>query len=357
MDTSAPPSPARPLAQLSLILDEAQEGEKPPAHDVSAAAVIGDTLFLGADECAGLEVLHRTGSGYAEHRRIELSAAFELPGGDTEMDVEGLAIDDGWLWVVGSHSLTRKKPKKGKPLDESGLERLAKLKDNHNRMFLGRLPLRQTGDGRWDVCLKEHEGRQPQMLPVGKHVSPLFRLLRDHPLIGPFAAIPSKENGVDVEGLIVDGKRVALGMRGPVINGWALIIEVEIRGADAALELTSDLTIHFMDLGGLGIRDLKRRGDEVLILAGPTMKLDGPAPVFCWRHWKDPSATGDMLHRPDRVLDLPFGYDCDHPEAMAAVEHDGQSTLLVVCDTPGPARLALGGVVADLFPMPRMAQP
>lgn len=352
MTDPGPPSPARPLSQVSLVLDDPVEGEDPPAHDISAAAAIGQTIFLGADECAGLEVLHRSGGGYAEHRRVELSAAFDLPGGDTEMDIEGLAIDKGWLWIVGSHSLTRKKPKKGKPLDDHGLARLAKLKDNHNRMFLGRLPLRPVGEGRWDVSLEEQDGRRPQMLPVGKHVSPLFRLLRHDPLIGPFAAIPSKENGIDVEGLIVEGQRVALGLRGPVINGWALIVEIEIRGDGAALELLGDLTIHFMDLNGLGIRDLKRRGDEVLILAGPTMKLDGPAPVFRWRDWKDPAATGDMLHRPQRILDLPFGYDCDHPEAMAAIEHDGQPTLLVVCDTPGPSRLALGGVVADLFPMP-----
>lgn len=347
---------AEPLAQIRLALDEPADGEEPPAHDISAAAAIGETLFLGADECAGLEVLHRSGSGYAEHHRVELSKAFDLPGGDTEMDIEGIAICDGWLWVVGSHSLTRKKPKKGKPLDEKGLERLATLKDNHNRMFLGRLPLRPLADGRWDVALSEHEGRRPQMLPIGKHVSPLFRLLRDDPLVGPFTAIPSKENGLDVEGLIVDGGRVGLGLRGPVINGWALIVEAEVQGQDDGLELRGGLTKHFLDLGGLGIRDLKRLGDDVLILAGPTMKLDGPAQVFRWRYWGAPGEAGDMLHRPERVLELPVGASCDHPEAMATVQHEGADTLLVVCDTPAPHRLGGGAVLADAFPMPRQTE-
>ncbi len=350
-DPSWPPC-AQPLAQLRLALDEPVGEEEPPAHDISAAAAVGDTLFLGADECAGLEVLHRTAEGYAEHRRVQLAEAFDLPGGDTEMDIEGIAVCDGWLWVVGSHSLTRKKPKKGKPLDADGLARLATLKDNHNRMFLGRLPLRPLDGGRWDVCLTPHEGRRPQMLPVGKHVSPLFKLLRDHPLIGPFAAIPSKENGVDVEGLVVDGDRVGLGLRGPVINGWGLVVEVAVKGHGGALKLDGDLKTHFLDLGGLGVRDLKRRADDVLILAGPTMKLDGPTRVFRWRGWNGAGAGEDLLQRPELVLELPFGQGFDHPEAMAAVGPEGSTALLVVCDTPGPDRLSAGRVLADLYPMP-----
>ena len=346
------PSCAEPLAQVGLALDESAPGEEPPAHDISAAAAWGDTLFLGADECAGLEVLHRTAEGYAEHRRIQLSTAFELPGGDTEMDIEGIAICDGWLWVVGSHSLTRKKPKKGKPLDAKGLARLATLKDNHNRMFLGRLPLRPLDGGRWDVCLAHEDGRRPQMLPVGKHVSPFFKLLRDDPLIGPFAAIPSKENGVDVEGIVVDGSRVGLGLRGPVINAWALVVEVRVVGDGDELMLEGGLTTHFLDLGGLGIRDLKRRGDDILILAGPTMKLDGPARVFCWRGWTSIKEPKDLLHRPELVLELPFGCGFDHPEAMAATSHDGAEALLVVCDTPGQQRLSGGRVLADVYSMP-----
>ena len=38
----------------------------------------------------------------------------------------------------------------------------------------------------------------------------------------------------------------------------------------------------FLNLDGLGIRDLTLRGDDLLILAGPTMDLSGPAAVFRW---------------------------------------------------------------------------
>ncbi|MDZ7714068.1 MAG: DUF3616 domain-containing protein [Rhodovibrio sp.] len=49
--------------------------------------------------------------GYAEHRSYDLSAIFDLPG-DTEIDLEGLAVRDGWVWLVGSHALKRKKPRR-----------------------------------------------------------------------------------------------------------------------------------------------------------------------------------------------------------------------------------------------------
>lgn len=351
---TARPAPAAPIAQVRLALDESpSEGQPHPVHDISAAARIGDTLFLGADECADLEILGLVGEQFAEHRRIRLGEAFDLPGGpDEEMDIEGLAVDDGWLWVVGSHSLTRKKPKKSKPLDDHGLKRLAHLKQRPNRMFLGRLPLMETGDGRWDVALDgTADGRRPQMLPIGKHGGDLYRALKKHPLLGPFCALPAKENGLDVEGIVVDGQRVGLGLRGPVINGWALVIEAQIAptGDGAAdLALTGDLKLHVLDLAGLGVRDLKRLAGDVLILAGPTMKLSGPTRVYRWPGWTaaDPA---DLLHRPETLLELPHGEACDHPEALAPTRHGGKDALLVVCDTPSAERLAGGAVVADVF--------
>ncbi|HEX2559644.1 DUF3616 domain-containing protein [Phenylobacterium sp.] len=350
------PASAVPIAQIRLALDDAPgEGQPHPAHDISAAARIGDTLFLGADECADLEVLDLVGEDFAAHRRIRLGEAFDLPGGpDEEMDIEGLAVDAGWLWVTGSHSLTRKKPKKSKPLDDHGLARLAHLKQRPNRMFLGRLPLIETSQGRWDVALAPlPDGRRPQMLPIGKHGSDLYKALKKHPLLGPFCALPAKENGLDVEGLVVDGDRVGLGLRGPVINGWALIVEAHIAPAsetpdEADLALAGDLKLHVLDLAGLGVRDLKRRAADVLILAGPTMKLSGPARVYRWPGWTTP-VPADLLHRPEAVIELPHGQGADHPEALAPVRHGGNEALLVVCDTPSPERLAGGAVVADVF--------
>ncbi len=123
-----------------------------------------------------------------------------------------------------------------------------------------------------------------------------------------------------------------------------------MRGAGADLTIEGDLAKHFLDLDGLGVRDLKRRGDDVYILAGPTMKLDGPARVYRWTGEQRAGSGEGRLHRPEPALELPFGLGCDHPEALATIAHEGGEALLVVCDTPGPERLARGAVIADLFP-------
>jgi len=101
-----------------------------------------------------------------------------------------------------------------------------------------------------------------------------------------FAEIPSKDNGLDVEGLAAFEDRIPLGMRGPV-RGWAAVLEVRpIQDTAEPTRLTLSFPAYrkqFLDLGGLGVRDLCRDGDDVLVLAGPTMDLDGPVRVYRWR--------------------------------------------------------------------------
>ena len=109
---------------------------------------------------------------------------------------------------------------------------------------------------------------------------------------------------------------------------------------------------HFLDLGGLGVRDLLRDGDDLLVLAGPTMDLDGPVRVLRWR---DALAAGaDSLTDAEDlalVLEVPFGRGDDHAEAMALLP-DGR--LLVVYDSPTADRLVgETAVLADLFTLAR----
>jgi hypothetical protein len=55
--------------------------------------------------------------------------------------------------------------------------------------------------------------------------------------LGPFLSfpLPSKENGFDIEELAVRGDRVFLGLRGPVLNGWAIIVEIGVEESDAGV--------------------------------------------------------------------------------------------------------------------------
>ena len=85
--------------------------EDPIEEDLSAAACSDGSLFPSCDEAAGVERLTEAGEHWGNHRHVSLAELVDLPGGPKgEMDIEGLACDDGWLWVVGSHALKRKKP-------------------------------------------------------------------------------------------------------------------------------------------------------------------------------------------------------------------------------------------------------
>jgi len=57
----------------------------------------------------------------------------------------------------------------------------------------------------------------------------LTEALRGDQHLGLFIVIPGKDNGFDIEGLAGAGKRLFIGLRGPVLRGWAVILEVELK--------------------------------------------------------------------------------------------------------------------------------
>lgn len=354
---------AAPDARTTLLLDAANAaGKDKPVEDLSAGVCVGDTLFLGSDEGSCLERLHRDGDRWTGHVRIDLADCLGLKSGE-EADIEGLAEDDGWLWVVGSHARTRPNVDKMEG-DRIAAGALGNLKDTRPRCLLARLPLAddpdcpgalrpvaRTGDG--------PEGRRAGMLKQTKRGNALAEALAADPLLKPFTRIAAKEGGVDVEGIAVAGTRVALGMRGPVIRTYALLLELEVKfGKSGRLKLAKPPCRRLLDLEGLGIRDLKRLGDDLLILAGPTTGLDGPCAVYRWRGWlQDAPDDEDMvrLHRPERIIELPFGRGDDHPEGLAIVGRDeAGARLMVVTDGPAAWRLdhATHALQCDLFRVP-----
>lgn len=312
---------------------------------LSAARLIGDDLWLACDETACLERLSRqVDGGFGGHAVFPLAQLLDLPGrASGEADIEGLAFDDGYLWVVGSHSLKRKKPKPGMTAEEA-LVRLAKLKRDPNRFLMARLPL------------IEHGGRlQPSrsgaaLLAGGANGNLLTKALAKDPHLKPFLKLPAKENGFDIEGLAADGGRLFLGLRGPVLRALAVVLEVRPFEAGAGrLELAPfengmSYRKHFLDLGGLGVRDLCMQGADILVLAGPAM--DGPGP-FALHRWRPAGDGGGVVaaERLPAVLHLP--HPEQKPEGVTLLD---QQTLLAVYDSPDPDRKAGDGVViADVL--------
>ena len=345
------PAPAVPSGRIALRFGEG--GARKLLSNFSGGTRLDDTLFLAADEHAGVDRLLIEGEAADGAVRFELADLLPLSDPDGEADLEGLAADDGWLWLVGSHARTRAKPEK-MPDQRIDLHALAELKDTRPRCLLARLPLRRDAEG-WTPVAVDGDRRAGMLRQRGRG-NALARAFRKHPLLRPFTRVPAKEGGIDVEGIAAFGDRVALGMRGPVVGTHALLVEVRVEAKRSGrLKLEGAPVIRLLALDGLGVRDLKRCRDDLLILAGPTTGLDGPCALYRWRDWaNDPPHDGDevRLHRPERVLDLPFGRGVDHPEGLAL--WDDGARVLVIHDSPSPGRVEreTGTVMADLFDLP-----
>ncbi len=359
----------RPSGRLRLHFrprERLRHVDDPLPRDISAVAVIGRTLFAACDETATVERLARRHDGdFHQMDNVPIGELIELPNGPTgEMDIEGLAVDGGFLWIAGSHSLKRDKPDEGEE-GAQALEALADLDRDPNRWFLGRLPLRLQEDGTHGIADEgsDAEGGAACLKMKAKGRNKLTEALLDDPHLAASVTMPCKENGFDIEGLAVKGDRLLLGLRGPVIRGWTMVLELRVKekkpGRLKLCRVAADgrrYLKHFLPLAGLGIRDLRFDGDRLLLLAGPTMEHDGIGGLFRWR----PPLGGetDALHTEssvERVMDLVYEKGVDQAEGIDFVGEGEDRHLLLVHDSPGPARLGedeSGGrtiLTADLF--------
>ncbi len=357
------PATTKPSGEERLVLDAERAAGDDPTLDLSAAARNGNTLFLGSDEGICIERLIAVDGGWGDHERLPLDAILDLDiSGET--DVEGLAEENGWLWVLGSHARTR--PKIGKKGDDRiDLAAFATLKDTRPRCLLARVPLAIDPDRPDTLRPVRVDGeRRAGMLRQTKRGNRLARMMEESPLIRPFTRIASKEGGVDLEGIAVAGNRIAIGMRGPVIQTYAVLLEIQIvTTRTGRLKIAGPLHKRMLELDGLGIRDLKRDGADLLILAGPTTGLDGPCAVYRWSDWLgDPPQDEQVVrrHRPERIIDLPFGRGDDHPEGLLLLDTaDGERELLVICDSPAADRIDVDtrSVRCDRFRLPPATSP
>lgn len=332
--------------------------------NLSAVRAEGRCLWVAGDETATVERLVAVSEGslrsYGHQRSFALADYVDLPGpaGD-EADIEGIGRTGGYLWAVGSHSLKRKQIK-AKHADAKAIKQLAKVQDEPNRRIVVRIPVVTDKQGLPGLAREVTvDGETRTAAVLGGVGASLTDLLADDDHLGPFLAIPSKDNGFDLEGVAAVEDRLYLGLRGPVLRGWAVVIEVHpyVDHEDPHVlrlrEIGPDgepYRKHFLDLDGLGVRDLCPDGDDLLVLSGPSMDLDGPVRIYRW-HRAATTATPEVVRGDEisRLLDLRYGEGDDHPEGLCRLDDvNGRTRLLIVYDSPSAHRIDGGDILADV---------
>lgn len=328
-------------------------------NGLSVAQQIDDTLWVANDETTSLERLQIQDATPGdvvtcdEHQSFQLLEYLDLPlpKQDAEIDIEGLAYthDSGYLWLVGSHSLKRKKAEAGTPAQKN-IKRLSTVEAQGNRFLLARIPVVRQNDGYALARKVDADGRTAAQLHGNEVSNDLTTAIAEDPQLRDFLSIPGKDNGFDIEGLVVIGSRLLLGLRGPVLRGWAVLLEIEPELNDASTDMLVLKKIgpdgrryrkHFFALNGLGLRDLCTSGDDLLILAGPTMDQDGPVTVFRWRGgFASDEESVVFTDQLEKVLDVPFGQGNDHAEGMCLFESGEQlgEVLLILYDSAAQSR-------------------
>jgi hypothetical protein len=345
------------------------------SEDLSAVIYTKDGhLWVASDEAATIDRLSFAEPYiYCHDKQFALADLIDLPNQEKiEVDIEGMDYTDEYLWVVGSHGTKRKKVKASESAQKN-LKRLTEVEFDPNRYILARIPM-LNGD-LVKSCAQSHDPNQKltaATLNRTNNGNVLMDALKSDPHLGPFLAtdpqsqdpplvLPGKDNGFDIEGLAVCGDRLFLGLRGPVLRGWAIILEIEVEATTPETlslkpigESGEFYKKHFVNLGGLGIRDLCFQGEDLLVLAGPTMVLDGSIRLFrlsgalgLTQNSLSEQAAGEL----EALFDIPYGIGCDRAEGMCLFACIGDTpSVLTVYDAPSETRLhELKGVLANVF--------
>ena len=244
------------------------------AEDVSAVEAFGSFLIIGADEAVKstdndekdiyenkIQLLQPDKKG-----NYLLAKSFLLFNWDgkkgAEMDIEAIAADmkKNHVYVAGSHSKKRKTLKDDKSLKKNRKSlTIDGIKTEKNRDWLYRLTLTPEGN----------ETAQPEKIS-------LRALIDNDTTLESFTALPSKENGVDIEGLAFRDGFLYIGFRGPVLR------EGHVPVLKLSFDAPEEYKLLFVKLGGYGIRGMVTVSDGFILLTGPVGAAPGPYQLHHW---------------------------------------------------------------------------
>lgn len=233
--------------------------------DLSGIARLSDTRFLiGADEGLAVQVVELS----RQAKMMRVVRMIPLAQSGEEIDIEAIACEGQWCYVIGSHGLSKKQGQR---------------QANRYKMF--RLKV----------------DRAPGMAADIEAAS-LWDVLRADAVLGEHFQKPLQQRGVNIEGLAVRNGRLFVGLRGPNLGGYAFVMEVGAEDVFAG-KTSPEYTLHKLRLGeGLGIREIVAARSGFLIIAGNS----SAEPAGEYEQAED--------YDPDREFSM-FAWDGKNPEA------------------------------------------
>ncbi len=215
--------------------------------DLSGIACISDRYCLiGADEGRDVQVVELR----RDAQTLRVVETISLLSSGSEIDIEGIAAEGDYYYVVGSHGISKKQGER---------------QNNRCRLFRLKVDPRTGVPGGLSVAGLRR--------PTGLDVATLTDVVRADPVLGPYFGQPLQRKGVNIEGLAVRNGRLFVGFRNPNVGGDAFVLEVsadQVFGSKtASVQPWQPAFLHRLRLGeGLGIREIVAAKSGFLIIAG-----------------------------------------------------------------------------------------
>jgi len=227
------------------------------ATNISGLVITSEFTALATDEGTAIQILPKQGNHFISN----IEGVIRLTKNDDELDLEGLAWQPPYLYAIGSHSAKRKRVN-FKETNKNNLQRLQAIITEPSRHKLFQIEL-------------DKNNQPKQIKSIG-----LDEWITADPILEPFVQIPSKENGIDIEGIASSDEHLYIGFRGPVLRGnLATVLRFKIDHQKFKIKKPK---LRLVNLGGLGIRDLVFSQNNLKVLAGPVNEIPRSFTIYDW---------------------------------------------------------------------------
>jgi hypothetical protein len=298
------------------------DGTIKKSKDVSGIACISTTGFPRAclvidDELQSAQLVTLRDGEIVVGEPIALVADTHN-GKPVELDGEGVAYDNGFFYVIGSHGHPRDSDQELDPAKAKDRARIEASIATNSRII--RIPVdRVTGEpiprpGTPDVADVAASARLRELIAADD----VLKRFMDQRL---------DKNGVTIEGLAIRNGRLFAGFRGPsrIEDERGVILSAALGTFFNAS--APDVQRHLLRLGpGNGVRDLAAVSEGLLILAGPTAD-GGDDDTYAVYGWDGESKVVSALGELPKVTK---GGKQLKPEAILPLDRDASTMRVLI---------------------------